>query len=339
MTRAMFKKRRSGRSAARQPWPCSVADIGLDGRTPHEVVTILLRWAGAAPVGHSILSLLGGLGHFWEPYAREILQNHHVVYTVRMQLDSSIKEYIHPAPPRASCDFFHRVISSCRILMADLTKVEVENTSRYPHWEEELYDMGAPLIPLLIQRGESMRAELDWFCRMLRSRRIPLSQFPGAPEMKRKDPRLFNDDHFHARLQMLYLNRTHRCMHLHCTTNSATRAVVTTFCRRCMVVKFCNTKDLCDKIHLIRTNVGMLDDEKWATWLVHSAMLDTSACFTEHAVRKTTCRAIWLYIMRLRREKQLIHPTRINVKAMRALKLGNMSQRFIIEGRERRGEV
>ncbi|KAJ7146678.1 hypothetical protein C8R44DRAFT_724421 [Mycena epipterygia] len=343
LTRAKFRKRKPQRAAARQPWPNSVADIGLGDRTTTQAVTALLRWAAHPPLGHAIFALLGMLSRFWEPYAREVLQNYTVVHVIRRQLVGSLAHYVHPAPPH--WDYFARVIFSCNTLMRDLAAVDVDMASRYPHFVEELYDLGAPLIPLLVERGASMRPALEWFSQMLDTKRI---RFPGALKAEIADPLLYNDDYFHARYQMLLIQRTHRCMNVDCQADADAASVVTRLCGRCRVVRYCGKQcqkdawqaaklphqDLCKKIYHVRRQTGMLDDEEWTNWLLHShsSVTKTTLLLKASAVVEMTCRAIWLHIMWLRREKKQISAVGLNVRAFRAQKIENINKRFDISG-------
>ncbi|KAJ7495566.1 hypothetical protein FB451DRAFT_1387588 [Mycena latifolia] len=340
---AKFRKRRPNRSDARQPWPHSVGDIGLEGRTPNDAVTALLRWAEYPPLGHTIFSLLGTLSRFWRPYAQEVLQNPHVVEAMRRHLVVAAEFYVDPAPIPPSWDYFERAILSCQSLAGNLAVVEVEKSKRFEKFEEELYDLGALLIPMLVERGPRMTVGLKWFSEMLSARRI---SFPGAIKAEVEDPLLYNDDYFHARYQMLLTQQTRRCMHASCPSDrdAETRSVVTTLCRRCAIVRYCGREcqvaawradrlphqDLCNKIHRVRQSVGLLDDQQWTNWLLRSGVPDAALLFNGNGVKQTTCRAIWLYLLWLRTEKKLVRPVGLNVRGMRGQKIQNINRRFDI---------
>ncbi|KAJ7663319.1 hypothetical protein DFH06DRAFT_347582 [Mycena polygramma] len=343
LKRSQFRSCKAGRTTVRQPWPNCVADIGLADRTPHEAVTILLRWSWRPPFGHSVLPLLGILARFWEPYGLEMLGNPDVAPSVRLQLEGSLKTFdddVHRV-----WDSFEKAVESCRLLGLDLGLVAIQLAQTKTEFEEELYDMGVPLIPLLVKRGERMRPALQWFSTMIRSRH---GIVPGAIE-RGGDPLLHDDDYFQARYQMAMSHCTHRCGHALCD-KSPTLSVIP-LCRQCCVVRYCSRqcqtaawraeklphKDLCGKVLGLRQQLGMPDDKSWTLWLLTSAsnIAGAATICKERSVRRRTCRAIWLHIMWLRREKKLIPQTQMtNVKALRAQSLNKINTLFELAGQE-----
>ncbi|KAJ6471749.1 hypothetical protein C8R47DRAFT_1324836 [Mycena vitilis] len=344
LKRSQFRSLKAGRQAVRQPWPNCVADIGLVNRTPHEAVTILLRWSWGPPLGHSIFPLLGILARFWEPYGSEIFGNPAVAQSVRHQLKASLITFGEDAPK--AWDYFEKAVESCRVLARDLGVVTIELALTTTEFEEELYDMGSPLIPLLVKRGERMRLALEWFSTMIRSRH---GVVPGAIEPDEADPLLYYDDYFQARSQMAMSHCTYRCGHVLCDKDPAVS--INSLCRQCCVIRYCSRqcqaaawraeklphKDLCEKVLRVRQQLGKPDDESWKTWLLTSASnIATSATLCkERSVRRRTCRAIWLHIMWLRREKKLIPQAQMNnVKALRAQALNKFNTLFELAGQE-----
>ncbi|KAJ7737982.1 hypothetical protein B0H16DRAFT_1762064 [Mycena metata] len=341
-TRGRFRRQRADRPADLQPWPNSPGDIGLGDRDVRTAVTILLRWSAGPPVGHSIFGVLGTLSRFWEPYARATLENPRLNDFMRRQLHEALEFYVHPRPDY--WDLFERIITSCRILAVDLSTAVTELNNVYPEFEEEIYDFAAPMIPLLIEREPHMRPALEWFSRMLHSRRIP---FPGAITWPRGDAVRENNDYFHARLEMILARRNSRCMHVHCPAETGT--TVSSLCRRCSVIRYCGRehelqcqtaawraekhphKDFCDIVHRLRQRLDMLNHAKWDAWLMPATDVPEAVSLLKASdVKKTTCRAIWLNLTLLKTVKKLVKPKRLNVKGMRASKIEHVPNGFYL---------
>ncbi|KAJ6603628.1 hypothetical protein DFH09DRAFT_1124738 [Mycena vulgaris] len=344
LTQAKFRTVRPGRPAERQPWPNSLADIGLDGRTPHQAVTLLLRWAERPPVGHAIFMILAGLARFWNPYAVEVLNNRALVGWLRDHLYSSVRFYIHPRP-NGRWDLFERPIITSMGFINELSVLDVEWAARYPHIEQGLYDLAVPLVPLLIERGDGMRFALRWFSRVLDARRLHLPGVLPQPVITLT----YDTDYWHARYQMTIMRTIHQCMHLSCPSD-LTGAAVTTFCVRCCVVRYCSPScqraawraerlphaDVCDKIHDIRVKLGFASRARdpakelaWKTWL-DMRVENAAAGLKEYAVTETRCRAIWLHLLWLRRAKDSIPPILTHVKALRGQTVETVNRNYYI---------
>ncbi|KAJ7149244.1 hypothetical protein C8R43DRAFT_1007561 [Mycena crocata] len=152
---------------------------------------------------------------------------------------------------------------------------------------------------------------------------LPVSTEVNTAEL---DPQLYNDDYYHARYQMLWLQRTQRCMHLLCPMDPTTARAITnlTLCRRCMVVRYCGPecqraawdadmlphRDLCNNVCAVRHSVGMdykrnkkntekktkdndetdRSDKQWSQWLMRAGVVGAVATFKEKGVHETRCR-------------------------------------------------
>ncbi|KAJ6467570.1 hypothetical protein C8R47DRAFT_1152675 [Mycena vitilis] len=334
---AKFRTCKPNRSARRQPWPNCVADIGLQNSSCRHLIDTLLRWTSPAPLGSQIFTLLNALARFWNPIGKEIFVSAHVVQHMRRTLIAAIQSHVIPVPPR-SPDFFRRAVAACHKLGTGLLYVDTEFHSNHPYWRNGLCDVAALIVPKLAEHAPHLDEQRKWFSAMLADTGylVPGTLFTQLEDVKAVGK---NDDYFQAYFEMMLSVLRRTCMHIDCPSPPGT-PVVTTLCARCGVVNYCSAqcqraawnadkcphKDICTIISRLRERIDLehpprstalqnaageeaykqaarLANEAWRKWLMRTKPQDARALLREKGILPRTCRAIWLYLLRLTYEK------------------------------------
>ncbi|KAJ6505738.1 hypothetical protein C8R47DRAFT_1209694 [Mycena vitilis] len=308
-------------AARKQPWPRSLADIGLDHRSCSELVEIFTA-VDTNPFGEEFMGSL------------KVIQ--HICHT----LAGAMTFHEHPVPP-ISVDFFRRSVKACFVLSNGMHVVDAEFTSRHAGWSEGLFDIAVRIIPLLAQHMPDMDHERVWFSEILDRVHLAVPDSLLTRSNPTAHSHLLNDDYFQARFEMTMSARRHKCMNLGCNI-AKDMAATSTLCAQCGVISYCSTqcqksawhaatsphKGVCTLIAGVRQRLG----EKWRKWLMRTvtSASDVRSTFREKGVTPRTCRAIWLHLQPLNRNKGLI-PKDVRIwtaKALRARSLESIKEIF-----------
>ncbi|KAJ7233675.1 hypothetical protein C8J57DRAFT_1576229 [Mycena rebaudengoi] len=301
----------------RRPWPIGEADIGLGGRSCSEVVALLLRWAGRAPCGHAVFSLLGALIQFWRPFTVAILQDPDLVRLLESHLSAAVRRYHMDPDPTA--DFFCRIARSCGELCKLILGTTIHLNRSFPGFVQGLCESICGILPLLERQGAAMDDTRVWLSGVLPG---PLRiSLPAALCPDELVPGMaYMDDFVAARNEMMACVSQSMCMRIGCDAPPGT-AVLTMKCGACEVcqdfayrAEKLPHRQVCKLIASIRQPVRSLVpyqkkpdktvDLLASTWLSGTTELG----FRTAGLSAQTCRAIWINLSFLRRAKGITQP-------------------------------
>jgi hypothetical protein len=148
-----------------QPWPNRLADVIPTPDGEHAVLIALVQWARLIADGHTVLTLIGGLGRFWEPFAEILFQALGVAELATLQMQRALGAYKPGVPPTEQMTtFLGPVVACAQSYFLTLYQIDMQRTMELiaPVYEQ-LYYLCAGLEPIMLQNRTEMNGARRWF--------------------------------------------------------------------------------------------------------------------------------------------------------------------------------
>ncbi|KAJ7655337.1 hypothetical protein B0H17DRAFT_1214124 [Mycena rosella] len=277
-----FRKRKKDVAKVDQPWPSDVHDLFPAGRGCADAIYSLMGWAENGSGGCGPFIAIAALITYWEPFGREVLRQPVVMASAARKLMIGYAEYLKSSDPDHHL-FTWPIYACADRFMHSLRRFHpAEALSAMLPSYPELYLVSARITPILDANpilGSKFTQARYWFDALIDFQPV----FILACENPNMVIRLEGTEGHEAALAgMMQLRNNNRCMNVDCQAPLGTR---TSPCVRCAIVRYCGKEcqriawkaaiaphqPLCKLIHILREKLGLLDADKWDSWVLHDA--------------------------------------------------------------------